>query len=125
MWAAILNVPKGFHSESWNHSFINIMPAGVFSIANYSRSRGHFVRVVNGAAFGDTQSALKSMFERLERWRCEVVGLPIHWHLSALDTLQVVGEIKARFPGMKQSSEVSPLRSTGMISCGAARSSTP
>ena len=58
MRSMLLHVPKGFSSENWKHNYINIMPMGLFSIANFATRRGHSVRVMNSAVYNNMEAAL-------------------------------------------------------------------
>jgi hypothetical protein len=98
MNAMLLHVPKGFSSDDWRRNYINIMPMGLLSIAHFANARGHDVKIMNAAVHGNREVALKLVVERIEGGRCEVVGLPLHWHLSGYDACWVAERIKAAFP---------------------------
>jgi hypothetical protein len=98
MKAMLLHVPKGFSSDDWRYNYINIMPMGLFSIAHFANGRGHGVKVMNAAVHRNREIALKLVFDRIEEGGFEVVGLPVHWHLSGYDACWAAERIKAAFP---------------------------
>jgi hypothetical protein len=101
MKAMLLHVPKGFSSDDWRRNYINIMPMGLFSIAHFANRRGHDVKVMNAAVHQNRETALRLVFDRMENGGFEVVGLPIHWHLSAYDACRAAEEIKRAFPAFR------------------------
>jgi hypothetical protein len=98
MKAFIQGIPKGFWSDDWRHNFVNALPMGVFAIANYCKRQGHDVRVSNASVYGDRQTALEVMLRRIRDFGAEVVGIPLHWHLSGYDVLRTAQRIKETLP---------------------------
>jgi len=98
MNALLVHLPRGFSSTDWRNNYINIMPMGLFSIANHANARGHRVRVTNLSRHGSRDRALAILFDRIEETGAAAVGFSLHWHLSALDVLWAVSAVKARFP---------------------------
>jgi len=74
---------------------------GVFSIANFARSYGHNVMVMNASGYRSREKALGIIFNRIRQGDFRVIGLPIHWHFTGYDVLYVVDEIKRAFPSIK------------------------
>jgi hypothetical protein len=101
MNALLLHVPKGFSSDDWRHNYINIMPMGVFSIAHFARARGHDVKVMNAAVYRDRDAAFRLILRRIAEGDIRVIGMPIHWHLSAHDVCAVATRIKTEVPNCR------------------------
>ncbi len=101
MKATIVHVPKGFSAEDWSHNFINFMPMGTYSVANYANARGHEVTILNTSVYGSTEAAFDRIFAEISRTGALVVGMPLHWHLAGADVLFVAGKIKERCPDVK------------------------
>ena len=97
----ILHIPKGFWSDDQRHSFINALPMGVFAIANYCNQRGHRVLVTNAAAFPKRDLALKTILGRIIDTNNQVIGIPLHWHLSGYDIILTAKFLKEHMPGLK------------------------
>ncbi len=98
MRSIIVHIPKGFSADDWSHNYINVMPMGVFSIANYAVFAGHSCRVMNAAVYECREHALELVYRRIEQDGIGVVGLPLHWHLSGYDVCFAAEQIKDRFP---------------------------
>jgi hypothetical protein len=101
MNALILHIPRGFSHAAWKHNHICTMPMGVFSIANFARSHGHNVMVMNASGYRNRENALGIILARIRQHDFRVIGLPIHWHFTGYDVLYVVDEIKKAFPSIK------------------------
>ncbi len=101
MRATIVHVPKGFTAADWKHNYINFMPMGTYSVANYANARGHQVTILNTAIFGNTNAALDCVFSSIRGNDSQVVGMPLHWHFSGADVLFVAEKIKHYCPGVK------------------------
>ncbi len=101
MNALIQAIPKGFWSADWRHNFINALPMGVLAIANHCNRRGHRVRVANAAVHGDRQTALDAMLRTIRDASIDVVGMPLHWHLSGYDVLRTAEFLKEAVPGLR------------------------
>jgi hypothetical protein len=74
---------------------------GVFAIANYCNGRGHEVRVANASVFGNRDTAIGVMLRRISDCGAEVVGIPLHWHLSGHDVLQTARFLKQSLPRIR------------------------
>jgi hypothetical protein len=98
MKAYLIHVPKGFCSADWSHNYINVMPMGLFCIANHANQNGHSVQVMNAAVHGSMDQALDVIRRRLRDHGAEVVGIPIHWHLATFDACAAAKKIKEDFP---------------------------
>lgn len=101
MNALILNIPKGFWIDDWKHNFINVLPMGVFAIANYCNQKGHRVFVANAGVFQNRNTSIEKILNRIKDTNTEVLGMPLHWHLSGHDVLKTAEFIKKTMPGIK------------------------
>ena len=101
MRAMIIGVPKGFHDPQWDRNYINILPAGVFALANHANRHGHQVTVMNAAVHGSLEAAMALITRRMEEHQVEVVGIPVHWHLVGYDACYAAQRIKEAFPSCK------------------------
>ena len=101
MRAMIIGVPKGFHHEQWDRNYINILPAGVFALANHANLHGHRVRVMNAAVHGSHEAAMEVITRRMQEYRVEVIGIPVHWHLVGYDACWAARRIKQAFPACR------------------------
>ncbi len=98
MNALLVHIPKGFASLDWRNNYINIMPMGLFPIANYANALGHRVNVTNLSRYASRDRALDILFERIGQTDARVIGFSLHWHLSALDVLFAISKVKERLP---------------------------
>lgn len=101
MNATIVHIPKGFFSDDWSQNYINFLPQGTYSVANYAIDNGHRVEVINAAVFGNKDSALKRIFAAIDANESKVVGIPLHWHFSGADVMAAANEIKAHYGDIK------------------------
>lgn len=101
MRGSIIHVHKGLSADDWSHNYINIMPAGTYSVANYAIECGHDVNVLNASVFKDREDAFENIFAAIEDNNSEVVGIPFHWHFTGDDVIYAAGRIKERCAGVK------------------------
>ncbi len=101
MNSLILNIPLGFWQDDWRHNFINVLPMGVFAIANFCNRRGHKVHVSNAAAFQSKNTAIDILLNRIDKTAARILGLPLHWHLAGHDVIMMAMFMKEYRPDLK------------------------
>ncbi len=78
---------------------ITFMPMGVFAMADYLCKHGFRSQIIHlGVEWIENRRF--SLIEWLKDRQVKVIGMPIHWHYQAYDTIEVARQIKARYPNI-------------------------
>jgi len=78
-------------------SFINLMPMGLFSLADRARREGYNTRILHYQVekIATPEFSLKKF---LSKNRPKVIGLPLYWHPQSDSVIQTARMIKKEFP---------------------------
>ncbi|MCD6310332.1 MAG: radical SAM protein [Candidatus Eremiobacteraeota bacterium] len=95
----LLHVPRlrASYLPFGEFSFINLMPMGLFSLADMARRKGYKARILHYQVEKIANPCF-SLGRFILRHRPKVIGLPLSWHPQSYDVIEVAGKIKKDFP---------------------------
>jgi radical SAM superfamily enzyme YgiQ (UPF0313 family) len=96
----LVHVPKfgNYYRPFGNFPFINLIPSGMFPMADLLQREGHATRILHLGLELETNGKF-SLFDFICRTDPRLVALDLHYHQQAYDVIEVAELIKEHFPG--------------------------
>jgi len=97
-----VHVPKksSFYKPLGDFMNITFMPMGIFAMSDFLNRNGFSSQIVHLGVEWIEDTGF-SLIEWLKDKQVKVIGMPIHWHYQAYDTMDVAKKIKAQYPGIR------------------------